>query len=313
MESASVEAERSGVGTGRVLVFVNPKSGSCESDEVRDGLALILGEGGRRVVFREPNSDVSVIRREIDRVANEGPIDLIVAAGGDGTVSSVANALVGRDIPIGVVPLGTANVLARDLGIPVELDAAARLLVGPNRVRTIDALVVDGHHYFTQFGVGIDSIMIRDTKDKNKRRFGRWAYLWTAAKALAGFQPRRFDLVIDGRQATHRASQIVVANTGMMGQPPFRWGPDIEPDDGRANLCVVRASSLVDYLSLFWNVVTSRHRKNPRVRYLTASERIEIRTRAPLPAQADGEIIGETPIEILVAARVLRVVTPLPE
>jgi YegS/Rv2252/BmrU family lipid kinase len=235
---------------------------------------------------------------------------LVVAAGGDGTVSAVADALAGTNTPLGILPLGTANVLARELGIPLDLDAACRLLVGGHVITSIDAMRVEGRCYFTHVGVGIDAMMIRDTDRESKRRFGRVAYMATALARLVGFQPQRFALTLDGRTLRIRASQVLVANVGILGQPPFRWGPDIRADDGRLDVCVVRAKTLWNYATLLWHVALGQHRRSPNVRYYTSTRKVVIASRKPLPAQADGEIIGQTPVEIETIPGAVRVVVP---
>ena len=237
-------------------------------------------------------------------------VDLVIAAGGDGTVSAVADALAGSGTPMGILPMGTANVLARELEIPLDVDAAARLLVGDHRLATIDAMKVGGRHYLTQVGVGLDALMIRDTPTAQKKRFGKLAYLWSAAKHLVGFQPRRFTIEIDGRSAHRRASQVIVANVGTLGQPPFRWGPDIKVDDGTLDVCVSKARTFYHYLGLFWHVVTRRHRADPNVRYEKATPLGVDRHEAPVPVQADGEIIGETPVRVEVVPGAVKVVAP---
>ncbi len=97
---------------------------------------------------------------------------------------------------------------------------------------------------------------------------------------------------------------------GLLGQPPLRWGPDIRSDDGRLDVCIIRARTLFDYLGLLWHALLGQHKRNPNIRYLIAERRIVISTRHPLPVQADGEIIGETPIKIRVAPHAVRVVVP---
>ena len=297
----------------RVFVVLNPKSGSCSAEEIRrllgdhfaceDGACRVLEIGG-------PDDLGAAVREAVGR-----GIDLVVAAGGDGTVSAVANALgAGREpppVPIGIIPLGTANVLARELGIPIDPEDACRLLAGEHTTKGLDAIRLGGKIYFTQVGVGIDALMIRDTKAEHKRRFGRAAYLWTAFSRLLGFQPRRFLLEVDGKARKVRASQVVVANGGILGQPPFRWGPDIRPDDGRLDVCIVRARTLPAYLGIAWDVAWHRHDRNRNVRYLPAERSISIRTRRPLPVQADGEIVGETPVRVEVVPGAVRVVVPV--
>jgi diacylglycerol kinase (ATP) len=233
-----------------------------------------------------------------------------VAGGGDGIVSGVANGLIGTSAALGILPLGTANVLARELGIPVDLEGACTLLSGPHAVARIDAMVVEGRHYYTQVGIGIDALMIRDTKREDKRRFGRVAYLWTGFTRLIGFQPRRFSISVDDRPSRARASEVVLANCGTLGQPPLRWGPNIRPDDGRITVCVIRARTLIDYLVLAGHVVLGRPRSSRHVTYLVAERTVAVAADKPLPVQADGEIIGETPIEVKVVPGDVRVVVP---
>jgi diacylglycerol kinase family enzyme len=105
----------------------------------------------------------------------------------------------------------------------------------------------------------------------------------------------------------------VVANSGILGQQPFRWGPDIRPDDGRLDVCVVRARTLLDYMQLSWYVLTGQHRRSPNVRYFTAERTVVIATGRPLPVQGDGEIIGETPVSIEVVPRAVAVIVPVRE
>ena len=292
----------------RVFVILNPATGSCPADAVRQEL-------GRRFEVVETTCEVYETAEhdrpaDLARQARERGFDLIVAAGGDGTVSGVANGLVGTATPLGIIPLGTANVLARELGVPVDLEGACRLLAGPYALKSVDAMRVGGACYFTQVGVGIDAMMIRDTTREHKRRFGRAAYLWTALTRLVGFEPRRFEIEADGRRSRPRASQVLIANGGILGQPPFRWGPDIRPDDGHVDLCVVRARNLRDYLGLAWHVAIGQHGRDPRVRYLPVERRVTIAAKRPMPVQGDGEIIGETPVTVEVVPEAVRVVVP---
>ncbi len=297
--------------TDRVLVVLNPGSGGCSADEVRAALGrhFACDDGSCRVHELKPGGEdvVEVVRRAVA----EG-IDLVVAAGGDGTVSAVAGGLIGSEVPLGIVPLGTANVLARELGLPMDLEGACTLLAEGGEVRAIDALQVGDRVFFTQLGVGIDALMIRDTDDTAKKRFGRIAYLWTAMTRLIGFQPRRFLLEIDGKSIQRSATQVVVANVGTLGQKPFQWGPDIRVDDGKVTVCVVRARTGLDYVGVIWQVLNGHRNRHPNVRYYEARERVAVRTRKkPLPVQADGEVIGNTPVEVSVVASAVRVVVPI--
>ena len=104
-----------------------------------------------------------------------------------------------------------------------------------------------------------------------------------------------------------------VANSGVLGQPPFRWGPHIRPDDGRLDVCIVRARNALDYLALGWHVITSGSGRPPKVRYLSAERTVAVSSDKPLPVQADGEIIGETPLKVDVVPGAVHIVVPRSE
>ncbi len=290
---------------GRVFAILNPMAGSAVGDSVRNALAGCV-VGGLELYETAPGDDVGQL--VLDQI--KGGVDLVIAAGGDGTVSVVADALAGSKVPLGIIPMGTANVLARELNIPLDLDAASRLLVSEHDLATIDAMRVNGRHYLTQLGVGLDALMIRDTSTEQKRRFGKAAYIWTALTRLAGMQPQRFVLEIDGKTIQTRASQVIVANVGMLGQPPFRYGPDIRLDDGKLDVCVSKARHFFDYIGLFWHVVTSKHKADPNIRYYRVEKSVSIAPKHPLPVQADGEILGETPVRVDVVPGAIQVIVP---
>lgn len=292
----------------RVFAIVNPASGNSTPQDVHAALTRHFVADGPACDIHEvaPQDDLTKLARQ---AADRGH-DVVVAAGGDGTVSFIADGLVGTPARLGIVPLGTTNVLARELGIPVDLDAACALLAGPNATAEIDAMRLGGRNYFTQIGVGVDALMIRDTSTESKKRFGQLAYLATAAKRLVRFRPRRFTVSADGARTRPRASQILLANSGTLGTTDLRWGPDVRIDDGRIDVCIIRAQSLLDYAGVAWKMLRRRPHEHRKIDYLIAERVVAIHSDRPLPVQADGEIAGETPIEVEVVPRALRVVVP---
>jgi diacylglycerol kinase (ATP) len=206
--------------------------------------------------------------------------------------------------------MGTANVIAQELGIPIDLEGACSLLTGSHSVARIDALEVDCRHYYMRVGIGLDALTIYDAKREVKRRLGRAAYYVVAFRRLIGFQPRLFRLDIDGSSSRHHASQVALANCGTMARKPLRWGPNIRPDDGRINVCIIRARNLIDYLALAWLLILGRPRSNRHVTYLLAERTVAAAADVPLLVQGDGEIIGETPVEVKVVPGAVRVVVP---
>jgi len=305
-----VEMERETARARQIFVVLNRKSGQASVDDVRAALEAQVGDGRAVELFELQGSGETEAADAVGEALRRG-CDLVVAVGGDGTVAAVAHALVGTDVPLAVIPMGTANVFARELGIPLALADAAALVGGEFATSSVDVMRVNGRHYVLQIGIGVDAVMIRDTPTEAKSRFGRLAYLWTAARALSGFQPERFNIVVDGKRHRLNASEVLIANGGVLGIDPLRWGPDIRPDDGAIDLCVVNASAPSDYLGVLWTAVTGRHQSDRRLRYFRAERHISVNARRPLPIQADGEVIGRTPLQVEVVPGALRVAVPV--
>ncbi len=298
------------VETSRMFVVMNVKSGQASPEAVRRAMLAYWGEEDKEHRIWQPGEGEDIVEG-VRRAVAEG-FDTIVAAGGDGTVSAVANGLVGSRAGLGIIPLGTANVLAHELGIPLAMDEACALVNGEHDVAAIDAMGYGGKHYFTQIGVGLDALMIRDTNTEAKKRLGVLAYLWTAVTKLVRFQPHRFTISADGKTSKARALQVLLANCGMLGSSGLRWGPNIAVDDGRIDVCILRAGNLMSPLRVAWNVIRGRHRQDPDIAYLSAGREVAIRSERPLPVQGDGEVIGETPIEVRVVPQAVRVIVPHP-
>jgi diacylglycerol kinase family enzyme len=148
------------------------------------------------------------------------------------------------------------------------------------------------------------------TPQASKRRFGTLAYLWTGVKRLAGWQPTRFQLEIDGRSLLTAAIEVSVTNTRVAGGRYFHWGEDIKVDDGRVCVCAVRGKTLVDYLLTIFDFLVGRADRSSHILCFAANQKVHIEAQEPLPVQGDGEVIGETPIDITILPQVIHVVVP---
>lgn len=293
----------------QVFIVLNPVAGRSVIDAVRATLDRYFDPQIWNCEIYETTGAEDVAELVRDAVGHG--CDMVVAAGGDGTISAVANGLAHTEIPLGILPIGTANVLAQELGIPLDLDAACQLLTNQHTFTCLDAMQVDDHLFILQIAIGIESLMIRDTPRAAKRRFGRLAYIWTALKWLVGYQPRRFTIAVDNQRLRPRASQVLIANGGTLGMQPFRWGNEIVPNDGRIDVCIVSARTVLDYLSLVWHVVRGQSRRSHKVRCLPAHQTVVISSDHTLPVQGDGEIIGQTPVRIQVVPQVVQVIVPV--
>jgi YegS/Rv2252/BmrU family lipid kinase len=237
--------------------------------------------------------------------------DTFVAAGGDGTVSGLVDGLVHTGIPLGILPVGTVNALARELGIPLDLDRAVSLLAGEHTLASMDVGRVNDRTFVLNASVGVSVSTMQSTKAQDKRRLGVLAYILSAIKTLIGAQPHRFEIQIDGRVEHCRASEVVVANGSSIGSPLLRWGPDICPDDGELDLCIVRAWSLPDYLVLAWKLLWGSERRDTRVRCVQVRHSARIDAKGKMLVQADGDVVSETPMRVSVLPRAVQVIVPM--
>ena len=255
--------------------------------------------------LREDEDAAQVAREELV----EG-WDVVVAAGGDGTVSGVAQAAGEAGVPMLIAPMGTANMLAVQLDLPTDLDGAIELLARPTTVRHIDGMEIGGSLHLLSAGVGVSAKTIHDLSDTNKHRFGVPAYLWTGIASTFTFRPIRCTISIDGRKRRLRILDVSVINAGFRSEHPVPGFPDIRPDDGKLDVLVVWTPSPVEYLRHLRDSVLFWHRVSRNIMWTTAERVIEIDCRKPIPVQADGDLIGETPVTIRLVRGAVGVVVP---
>jgi YegS/Rv2252/BmrU family lipid kinase len=249
------------------------------------------------------------LRPLIDSAISEG-YERFIAIGGDGTFSRVANELVFRNIPIGFIPAGSTNVLARDLRIPLQANRAIQLSLTGEHVRSLDAMQVGEKYYFINIGAGLTANAVQKTTRQEKRKFAWLAYIFSGLAQLSGANLKRFNLTIDGKKIQTRASEVNITNLGLIGFEPFRWDERVLPDDGCLEIHVVRARTLMDYLQLGLNMILRRSSKTPSLRSFQAKEQIRIESEDILAVQGDGDLFAETPIEVKLAPEAIPVIVP---
>jgi diacylglycerol kinase family enzyme/membrane-associated phospholipid phosphatase len=307
------EPGRNGAPALDLLIVHNPASTRFTHDAMRDTAAAVLGARGlkhRLVAIPDTRDAERSVRRQVARAIREGCLR-IVAAGGDGTIGMVAQCLArrrsGPPVSLGIIPAGTTNVLARELGIPLRLEDAMTVIADAERAIAIDAILAGRRYIFTQVGIGPDALMIRDTPRERQEKIGRLAYLLTFAQRAVRFRPRWFTLTLDGQVIRERAWQLVAANVGAIGSPPFTWGPRIDPTDGTLDLCVFNVRRRRDLVRLAWRFLTNRHRRDENARFYRVRDRVVVDSAHPVLVQGDGEIIGQTPVTLRIVPGALRV------
>ena len=289
----------------RIHVVINPAAGQPEP------ILHVLND-----VFRPADVkwDVSITQRYGDatrqaRQAAESGADIVVACGGDGTVMEVVNGLVGTDVPLGILPGGTGNVLSIELDIPQSSEEAARLLAGEEgEIRQVDLGQCGETYFLLRVAVGYDAQRINLTTRELRDRFGRFAYFVAGLQAIPESRAVRYLVTLNGEQLEVEGFTCLVANAGSMGIKGMSLASDVSISDGLLDIFVVRD---FDFQSLTATAasILDKPLDPERFRHWQARE-ITISTDPPQPVVGDGESWGETPIEVKVLPRAVHVVAP---
>jgi YegS/Rv2252/BmrU family lipid kinase len=239
--------------------------------------------------------------------------DAVFSLGGDGTAMEVAGALADTGYLVGALPGGTGNLLARALGTPLGVDRAVGALVGGVERRIDLGRLGDGRRFAIAAGVGIDVSMVQQTPKWMKKFFGVAAYAVMGSVAAIRILMRReliqATVTVDGVAESGAATTIMVANFGALLNERITLGPEIQSDDGVLDVCVFSPRSLWDAIRIMWRLLRRDFSSHPAMRYRRGS-RIRVETEPPCEAQADGELIGMTPLDIVVEPLSVRLLVP---
>ena len=295
----------------RVLLVFNPKSGS--GDSPLPEFVRLLEAGGAQVEQRELDKDTPLE----EHVHDLERFDVLVAAGGDGTVSGLAYAARYRNVPLLAYPAGTANLIAQNLDLPADPAELVGVLTGGHTVR-LDLGEVEVRGVKSGFamlaGAGADAAMIKGSEDL-KEKFGALAYVMSAMKQL---NPKKttFHLVIDGQPREFEGIGVMIANLGMANyRLPIT--SDISPSDGRFTVILLKAGNI---LRLVPNLIDSVRAKlnlgdplfSGNLETLEART-VEVDAADPFPLQYDGELhVETTPFKAKILPGAVRFLTPLP-
>lgn len=290
---------------------MNPTAGRRSPDYVEEA---VRGSFGRRGIaatidsaFPRTSDDATATAR--DAVAR---YDIVAAVGGDGTVRDVAAGLSGSATPLAIVPNGTANVLASDLGIPVRLANAVDLLREGAYTVPLDLGEVNGEPFVLNVGAGYAARLILDTPHSWKRRVGFFAYLPAAVRATFARDRARTTIVVDGDQRYDgRVQMIFVANSGGIGGRAIQIAEGVRYDDGLFTVAAFAPRSPIGTLIAFGQIAARRWSRIPGAHYWEGAE-ISVTCDPPLPMQVDGDGMGRTPFTITMHPAALRVIVPEP-
>jgi diacylglycerol kinase (ATP) len=287
-----------------LLVIVNPIAGQSRPGGLLPEIERCLGELAEQLQIRVTDRHGAAL--EIAAGVAPGQHDAIIAVGGDGTINEVINGI-GVDVPLGIIPLGTANVLARVLKIPVNDIPGACRIIQEGQIRPMDLGLVNGRRFTLMTGIGFDAAVVQDVVQEVKDLIGAPAYLLAALGTLTRYEPTRLVLETDDRRVDTTAYMAVVCNV-----PTYAFmevAPLASIDDGCLDVCVFEQRNRAEFVRQALAVLTRRHLHSNDVRYFRA-RRLRVLSFPPVGLQVDGDPGGDTPAEFRVLPGALRIFRP---
>jgi len=284
----------------KILIIYNPAAG--KKKKIKKSAEKLLAD---------LDYDWLETSKKIDCLAgvDGNKYDRVVVIGGDGTIHQVANWILKNNynLILGVVPFGSANLLAGVTKIPKNLGLALRLALLGKHQETDVGLVNKREYFLLAGGLGYDAWVISNTRRVWKRLFGFWSYTIAMLHGLFNLREYNFSLTIDGQREQRHAKTIFIMNFGKFFG--LNFGPAVAPDDGYLNIAVVRPVGLFDYFKIFGRLIGRKYYWKKHLEYFRF-KKLQINFNKKIPFQLDGEEMEpKRPIEIEVAARALKIVS----
>lgn len=229
----------------------------------------------------------------------------IIAAGGDGTINEVVNGIAGSDAALGLLPLGTMNVFATELGLPNDLERCWEVIRN-DHTRLVDLPSANGKHFVQLAGIGLDAQVVKETSLAFKRSFGPLSYLVSAAQISARPPPRLMVRPVNG--AVVEGSFVLIGNGRLYGGP-FPFFKQAVIDDGLLDVLVFRKLSYLDMMRYLQDVIFRSAITSPEVEYLRTPS-LDVTSDDAVPVEVDGELIGNCPVQFRMRPHGLRVFAP---
>lgn len=296
------------------VVIANPTSGPRDVGPELPAVLDYLHHRGWKTAQHwtgRPGEATVLARKAVDR-----GVDAVFVVGGDGTINEIVNGLAGSPVSLGVLPGGTGNVWARELGLPTPglhrpqpLVDAVRTLV-PGGIRRIDLGKANGRYFLQWAGMGLDAEVnqVMEPRTRTQRRLGALAYVVAGVVTAMNLQGTRTRIWIDGKRVYRRAILAVTCNSQLYGGFT-RIAPQARLDDGLLDLHVFAGTGFGDAVRAALGVITGLHVRDPR-HSCFQGRIICLETDKPMAIAVDGEPAGSTPLECEIVPRALSVLVP---
>jgi YegS/Rv2252/BmrU family lipid kinase len=283
------------------LVILNPAARSERARRQRARVEAIAGDSVICTTTRAGEAE-GLARR----AAQEG-FEKVVAAGGDGTMHEVVNGIAGTGAALGLLPMGTMNVFATELGLPTNDLGHCWDIIERGKTRLVDLPSANGKHFAQLAGIGLDAQAVKETSQLLKRSFGPVSYLIQAAQIAARVPPR---LSIESENASTDEGSFVLIGNGRLYGGPFPFFKQAILDDGLFDVVVFKRLGYLEIIRYLQNVLFSSEISAPEVEYFQ-TRHLRVASDQQVPVELDGELVGNCPVEFRVEKQSLRVLAPV--
>lgn len=295
----------------RHLLVVNPKAGKHRTEQLVRALAGAFA--ARRAAFDLVETEGPGHATHLARAAVGAGYGAVVAVGGDGTIAEVVAGVAGSAVPVGIVPRGTGNQLACNLGIPYAAEAAAEVVVqGFSEAMDLGRLV-DGRLFAVAAGAGWDAAVMHATTRDMKERWGYAAYLISAMRHGINPPASLFRITANGETVEVPAAMVLVANMGQIAarlrRLVFQVAPGADHRDGKLDVVIFAPRHLPDVARLLWGMASRRYPGDDRLLFIQC-ESVTVAADPDVYTEVDGEPLGRTPLEVGIVRDAVRVIVP---
>ncbi|HXA09312.1 MAG TPA: diacylglycerol kinase family protein [Chthoniobacterales bacterium] len=284
----------------RTCVILNPTARSERARRWTERLRALCGDALLCATARAGEAE------QLARNAVAEGFEQIVAAGGDGTIHEVVNGMADSDAALGLMPMGTMNVFANELGLPANDLGRCWEIIRAEQTRLIDLPTANGKHFVQLAGVGLDAQVVKETSLAFKRNFGPLSYLISAAQ-IAGRRPPR--LLIESENALSEEGSFVLVGNGRLYGGPFPFFKHAVIDDGLFDVLVFKQLGYIELIKYLQNVIFTSDITTREVEYFQ-TRRLRVSSVEDVPVELDGELVGGCPVEFQMKPRRLKVLAP---
>ena len=294
----------------RYLVLLNQKAAGGQPGPLRRRIGGAMAAHGVAFDIVETKTEeegLRVVRRAVDL-----GYKAVVAAGGDGTIALALRGTARTEIPVAILPFGTGNQLALNFGIPNSLEDAVRVAV-EGKVEAIDLGLFEGAHFALIAGAGLDAEVMASATAELKSKIGILAYFYSGIKHVIASKSAKYVIHADDQVVEVEAAMVLLANAGLIGAGSLPMevmvAPRTDLQDGLLDIAVFAPRHLPDMAGILWRMATRRFAGDDRMFFLQA-RKVRIETDPPVAIQVDGQVRGETPLEVEIDPLAGRILVP---